>query len=44
MAYPQPLQKKAPVARAVTMIAIPEPPMETRGVGGGGQASEPSYT
>ena len=30
MAYPQTLQKKAPVARAVDMIAVPKPPPETR--------------
>ena len=30
MAYPQTLQKKALVARAVAMITVPEPPPETR--------------
>ena len=30
MAYPQTLQKKTLVARAEPMIAVPEPPIETR--------------
>ena len=30
MAYPQTLQKKTPVARAVAAIAVPEPPIETK--------------
>ena len=30
MAYPQTLQKKAPVARAVTATPVPKPPMEAQ--------------
>ena len=30
MAYPQMLQKKAPVAKAVDTTALPETPLETR--------------
>ena len=30
MAYPQTLQKKTPVARAVTVLPVPEPPMEAQ--------------
>ena len=40
-AYPQTLQKKAPVARVVAAITVPEPPQETRVQEGGDGSQNP---
>ena len=40
-AYPQTLQKKIPVARAVAMLPVPEPPMETQLQEGGDEPQDP---
>ena len=42
VAYPQTLQKKTPVARAVAALPVPEPPMEIQ-LQEGGQVPGSSY-
>ena len=41
MAYSQTLQNKTPVARAVAVLSVPEPPMEVQFHEGGDEAQDP---